>query len=122
MAHGVHLGEHDATVSAARSASPLAIIGASYDSVVNAQRAANAGASYCLRCLFPVADQSHAHAELSVRKARALGLPLVAIGGITPDNAPELIAEGAGAIAVASGLLAGGDIEAAARRYAGLFP
>lgn len=126
MAHGVHLGEHDATVGAARARlGPLAIIGAScYDSVVNAQRAADAGASYlAFGAFFPSPTKTNTrHAEpFLLRKAKALGLPLVAIGGITPDNAPELIAEGADAIAVASGLLADGDIEAAARRYAGLF-
>ncbi len=126
MAHGVHLGEHDSTVAAARARlGPLAIIGAScYDSVVNAQRAADAGASYlAFGAFFPSATKANArHAEpFLLRKARALRLPLVAIGGITPDNAPELIAEGADSIAVAGGLYASGDIEAAARRYAALF-
>lgn len=125
MAHGVHLGEHDSTIAAARARlGPLAIIGAScYDSVVNAQRAADVGASYlAFGAFFPSATKTNArHAEpVLLRKARALGLPLVAIGGITPENAPELIAAGADAIAVAGGLF-GGDIEAAARRYAGLF-
>ena len=126
MAHGVHVGEHDSTVAAARERlGPLAIIGAScYDSVVNAQRAADAGASYlAFGAFFPSATKTNARqAEpFLLRKARALGLPLVAIGGITPENAPELIAEGADAIAVAGGLYADGDIEAAARRYARLF-
>jgi thiamine-phosphate pyrophosphorylase len=126
MAHGVHLGEHDSTIAAARARlGPLAIIGAScYDSVVNAQRAADAGASYlAFGAFFPSATKTNArHAEpFLLRKAKALGLPLVAIGGITPDNAPELISAGADAIAVAGGLYAGGDIEAAARRYAALF-
>ncbi|MFO1494272.1 MAG: thiamine phosphate synthase [Lysobacterales bacterium] len=126
MAHGVHLGEQDSTVAAARARlGPLAIIGAScYDSVVNGQRAADAGASYlAFGAFFPSQTKPGArHAEtFLLRKARAFGLPLVAIGGITPDNAPELIAEGTDAIAVAGGLLAGGDVEAAARRYAALF-
>jgi thiamine-phosphate pyrophosphorylase len=126
MAHGVHLGEHDSTIAAARARlGPLAIIGAScYDSVVNAQRAADAGASYlAFGAFFASATKANArHAEpFLLRKAKALGLPLVAIGGITPDNAPELIAAGADAIAVAGGLHVGGDIEAAARRYSRLF-
>lgn len=126
MAHGVHVGEHDATVGAARARlGPLAIIGASsYDSVVNAQRAADAGASYlAFGAFYPSATKTNTrHAEpFLLRKAKAFRLPLVAIGGITPDNAGELISEGADAIAVASGLLKGGDIEAAARRYAALF-
>lgn len=126
MAHGVHVGEHDATVGAARARlGPLAIVGAScYDSVVNAQRAADAGASYlAFGAFFPTRTKSNTREAYPVllRKAKALGLPLVAIGGITPENAPELIAEGADAIAVASGLYGSGDIEGAARRYAALF-
>jgi thiamine-phosphate pyrophosphorylase len=126
MAHGVHLGALDATIAAARKRlGPLAIIGAScYDSVVNGQRAADAGASYlAFGAFFPSATKPDArHADpVLLRKAKILKLPLVAIGGITPENAPELIAAGADAIAVASGLYAGGDIEANARRYAALF-
>lgn len=126
MAHGVHVGEHDATVAAARARlGPLAIVGAScYDSVVNAQRAADAGASYlAFGAFFPTRTKEHvreAHPVL-LRKAKAFGLPLVAIGGITPENAPELISEGADAIAVAGGLYRDADIEGAARRYAELF-
>lgn len=126
MAHGVHLGEQDSTIAAARARlGPLAIIGAScYDSVVNAQRAADAGASYlAFGAFFASSTKQHTRQAdpIVLRKARALGLPLVAIGGITPDNAPELISEGADAIAVAGGLYGGSDIEAAARRYSGLF-
>jgi thiamine-phosphate pyrophosphorylase len=126
MAHGVHLGELDSTIAAARTRlGPLAIIGAScYDSVVNAQRAADAGASYlAFGAFFPSSTKQNAREAHPVllRKARALGLPLVAIGGITPENAPELISEGADAIAVAGGLYGSADIEAAARRYSTLF-
>lgn len=126
MAHGVHLGAMDTTIGAARARlGPTAIIGAScYDSVVNAQRAADAGASYLAFGAFfssPTKPDAREASPVLLRKARVLKLPLVAIGGITPENAPELIAEGADAIAVASGLYAGGDIAANARRYAELF-
>jgi thiamine-phosphate pyrophosphorylase len=127
MAHGVHIGERDSTIAAARARlGPLAIIGAScYDSVVNAQRAADAGASYLAFGAFhpsPTKTNTRQAHPVLLRKSRTFGLPLVAIGGITPDNASELISEGADALAVASGLYADGDIEAAARRYAALFP
>ncbi len=124
-AHGVHIGEHDMTIRAARARlGPLAIIGAScYDSVVNAQRAADAGASYlAFGAFFPSETKPNArHAEaLLLRKARTFGLPMVAIGGITPENGSELIDAGAHALAVSRGVLVG-DIEANARRYAALF-
>lgn len=126
MAHGVHVGETDSTIAAARTRlGPLAIIGAScYDSVVNAQRAADAGASYlAFGAFFPSSTKTNARQAdpVLLRKARTFGLPLVAIGGITPENAPELLAEGAHAIAVAGGLYGGADIEGAARRYSSLF-
>ena len=125
-AHGVHLGALDSTIAAARARlGPLAIIGAScYDSVVNAQRAADAGASYlAFGSFFRSATKPDAReaSPVLLRKARVLKLPLVAIGGITPENAPELIQAGADAIAVSSGLLANGNIEANAQRYATLF-
>ena len=126
MAHGAHLGEMDATIASARARlGPLAIIGAScYDSVVNAQRAANAGASYvAFGAFFPTRTKANTrHAEPSLlRKAKAFGLPVVAIGGITPENGSELIAAGADALAVASGLAGPEGVEARARRYAALF-
>lgn len=126
MAHGVHLGEMDATIASARARlGPLAIVGAScYDSVVNAQRAADAGASYVAFGAFhPTRTKPNARQaeHFLLRKARALGLPLVAIGGITPENGGELVAEGADALAVASGLAGPEGVEARARRYAALF-
>ena len=57
-----------------------------------------------------------------LRAARAaLRVPVVAIGGITPDNAPLLLAAGADMLAVVSGVFGQPDIQAAARRYATLF-
>jgi thiamine-phosphate pyrophosphorylase len=49
--------------------------------------------------------------------AHAAGLPVVAIGGITLDTAPEVIAAGASAVAVITDLLRGGDPCARARAY-----
>ena len=50
-----------------------------------------------------------------------LQLPIVAIGGITPDNAESLIDAGADAIAVINALFGAPDIPATARRFAELF-
>ncbi|HPG95079.1 MAG TPA: thiamine phosphate synthase, partial [Dokdonella sp.] len=61
-----------------------------------------------------------ANPELLVA-ARSLGIPLVAIGGITPDNAPLLIAAGADCTAVISSLFDADDIESVARRFSLLF-
>jgi thiamine-phosphate pyrophosphorylase len=57
-----------------------------------------------------------------LRAARArLPVPLVAIGGITPENGGALINAGADALAVISGVFDQPDVEATARRYTELF-
>ena len=54
-------------------------------------------------------------------EARSLGVPLVAIGGITLQNAPQLLAAGADCVAVISDLFDAPDIAARARAYGMLF-
>src|SRR6185437_7242874 len=56
-----------------------------------------------------------------LRDARELGLPLVAIGGITAENGGSLIAAGADYLAVISALFGTRDVRAAAQRFAALF-
>lgn len=57
-----------------------------------------------------------------LREARQrLGVPIVAIGGITLDNASQLIAAGADAVAVISALFSAPDIRVAAERFNELF-
>jgi thiamine-phosphate pyrophosphorylase len=55
------------------------------------------------------------------RDARRLGVPLVAIGGITLDNARAVVAAGADALAVITALFQADDVAAQARRFAALF-
>jgi thiamine-phosphate pyrophosphorylase len=55
------------------------------------------------------------------RAARTLGVPLVAIGGITLENAASVLAAGADALAVISALFDAPDIGVRAREFAGLF-
>jgi thiamine-phosphate pyrophosphorylase len=50
-----------------------------------------------------------------------LSVPVVAIGGITLDNAPQLIAAGADGVAVISALFDSADIQHTARRFSALF-
>lgn len=125
-AAGVHLGEDDAAIAAARAAlGPDAIIGVScYDSLKRGREAASGGADYlAFGAFFPSPTKPSArHATPALlRDARTLGLPLVAIGGITPDNGASLIAAGADLLAVISGVFGAADIHAAARQYAELF-
>jgi thiamine-phosphate pyrophosphorylase len=123
---GVHLGEHDADIATARQRlGAAAIIGAScYDSLERARDAAAAGADYLAFGAFqPSPTKPHARRATPelLRAARTLGRPLVAIGGITVDNAAAVIAAGADLVAVVSGVFGAADVEGAARRYADLF-
>ncbi|MDA8382081.1 MAG: thiamine phosphate synthase [Betaproteobacteria bacterium] len=117
-ADGVHLGEHDCALAQARRAlGPGKLIGIScYDSLERALEAQAGGADYvAFGAAFPSPTKPGARrVDLAViAQARArLRLPIVAIGGIRPDNAPALLAAGVDAIAVASSLFAAPDVGA----------
>lgn len=103
-ADGVHLGGQDGELAHARAElGPRAIIGAScYNELDRARRAAAAGASYlAFGAFFPSSSKPAAPRATPdlLAAAACLGLPLVAIGGITPDNAPGVIAAGADYVA-----------------------
>lgn len=125
-AAGVHLGADDADVVSARARlGSKAIIGAScYDSFERAQELAHAGADYlAFGAFFPSSTKPRARRATPelLTVAKRLGKPLVAIGGITPDNARVLLDAGADFLAAISGVFAVDDVEAAARRYAKFF-
>jgi thiamine-phosphate pyrophosphorylase len=125
-AHGVHLGEHDGAIASARVLlGPDAIIGAScYDDAARAMRAAAEGASYVAFGAFfqsPTKPQARRASLDLLRDVAELGLPRVAIGGITPDNARPLVAAGADLIAVISGVFDAPDPVRAARAYQACF-
>ena len=126
-AAGVHLGRDDPDISAARAAlGGAALIGVScYNELARAQAAQAAGADYvAFGRFFPSRTKPQAvPATLELlRAARAeLKLPIVAIGGITPENGRSLIQAGADALAVIEGVFGQPDMRAAAERYARLF-
>ena len=125
-ADGVHLGEDDGDIAAARARLGAgAIIGVScYDSPARARHLAAAGADYlAFGAFFPSPTKPNARRATPkmLREAKPLGLPLVAIGGVTPDNARPLIDAGADFLAVISGIFAQADPEASARRYAAMY-
>jgi len=125
-ADGVHLGEEDGDIAAARAAlGDAAILGAScYDDLALARQAAASGASYvAFGAFFPSPTKPNARrATLDLLRASApLRLPRVAIGGITPDNARPLVDAGADLLAVISGVFDAADPAAAARAYLDTF-
>jgi thiamine-phosphate pyrophosphorylase len=126
-ADGVHLGREDTLPEAAREAlGDAALIGVScYDSLARARAAQTNGANYvAFGSFFPSAvkpDAVRAPLDLLRAARAALDLPIVAIGGITPDNGRSLIEAGADALAVISALFQVSDSGAAARTLTSLF-
>jgi len=124
-ADGVHLGRDDGDLAAVRSILKGKLLGASCYNHLDAARAAvAAGADYiAFGSVFASPTKPSAvRAPLSLfGEARAFGVPMVAIGGITLENAPQLLAAGADAVAVISDLFDAPDIAARARAYGKLF-
>lgn len=126
-AAGVHLGRDDTDMQAARRLlGDAAIIGVScYNDGARAQRAENEGADYvAFGRFFPSRTKPQAVTaglDLLHLARHALHVPVVAIGGITPENGASLVAAGAHALAVIEGLWGQADVRAAAARYAELF-
>lgn len=124
-ADGVHLGQDDGELASARAKLRGKLLGAScYDSLAAARAAVAAGADYvAFGSVFPSTTKPAAvPAPLSLfSDARALGVPLIAIGGITLENAPQLLRAGADALAVVSDLFDAPDVAARARAYGKLF-
>ena len=126
-ADGVHLGSDDESIATARHhLGDHAIIGAScYNDYQRAVEAKRQGASYiAFGRFFPSATKPDAlQAEISLLEMakQTLDMPLVAIGGITPENGPLLVEAGANFLAVVAGVFASDDPEHAARRYAQIY-
>ncbi|MGH8690198.1 MAG: thiamine phosphate synthase [Burkholderiales bacterium] len=122
-ANGTHLGREDGDLAAARAKLAGRILGAScYDDLARAKEAVRAGADYiAFGAVFPSPTKPGAvRAPLSLF-GNDLGVPLCAIGGITLENAPALIAAGASLLAVISDLFDAPDIGARASQYRRLF-
>ena len=126
-ADGVQVGRDDGSVAQARARlGPHKLLGAScYDRMEAARAAIAAGADHVAFGSFFASsvkpDAAHASIEL-LRAARAeFSVPIVAIGGITAQNAPALIDAGAAAIAVITALFAAPDVRAAAASLQKLF-
>ncbi len=125
-ADGVHLGKEDGHIAEARKRLGAdAIIGVScYNSVERAVEAEREGATYvAFGRFFPSSSKplaSPAQIETLRQAKRALRIPIVAIGGILPDNGAPLLEAGAGVLAVIGGIF-DHQPEQSARAYLPLF-
>ena len=121
-ADGVHVGQEDASVRSIRERMPDRdfIIGVSVGNPEEAIEAEFEGASYvALSPIFDTTskdDAGHGHGLETLKEIRkAVNIPVIAIGGINKENAPDIIRAGADGVAVISAVVSQPDIVAAAR-------
>ncbi len=121
-AAGVHLGPDDLPVPLARRiAPPHFLVGASVGSPEEG-RAAGEADYWGVGPWRATGTKADAGAALGSHGFRRLvelgrGRPCIAIGGVTPEDVPLVLAAGGAGVAVASGILGDREIEAATRRY-----
>lgn len=126
-ADGVHLGQDDTDLVTAREQLGVnSVIGIScYNRLELAEKAVEQGADYiAFGRFFPSRTKPEAvkaDAMLLQSARRQLDVPIVAIGGITLENAQELVMAGADMLAVVNGLFGQADVQAAAKSFSSLF-
>jgi len=125
-ADGIHLGQDDLAPAAVRRiVGDRAIVGLSTHTLEQLDLALREPIDYVAAGpVFGTSTKDTGYAAIGVSRvrdaaarAKAAGLPLVAIGGITLDTAPAVIEAGAASVAVIGDLLAAGDPEARTRAY-----
>ena len=123
-AEGVHLGAEDPACRSARTlVGPQSSIGVScYASIETARTAVADGANYvAFGAFFPTGTKlprARPTPEILARAKAELSVPVVAIGGITPDNAGALLAAGADLLAVVGALFSAPDPAATMKEFA----
>lgn len=124
-ADGLHLGQDDLSISVARQLLPLdKIVGYSTTTVEQAIQAQSEGADYvAVGAIYPTSSKISTTTPARIvgletldQVRQAVNLPLVAIGGINSDNASEIMAAGADAVAVISAVMGADSPEEAARQ------
>ncbi|MFC0214542.1 thiamine phosphate synthase [Paenibacillus chartarius] len=120
---GVQLAGHSIGAAAARRLFPQLRIGVSVHSEAEAIRAAVDGADYVLYGHIYETASKPGVASRGLEALRSVAehvpqLPVLAIGGITPQRVPEVLAAGAQGVAVMSGVLEADDPLLAAKAYA----
>jgi thiamine-phosphate pyrophosphorylase len=122
-ADGVHLGQYDPLIAEARKIlNRSSIIGASaYNSIQRALKSQQDGADYvAMSSPFPSISKplkKLTPPEIIRETKRRLKIPLFVIGGITPENAHEIMSLGVDGIAVMSGIFNEENTEKATRKY-----
>lgn len=124
-ADGVHLGQDDFPVAAARALAPDLVIGASTHSIEEAERAQVEGASYVnIGPIFSTGTKRWEGEFLGIeglrRIAAHVGIPFSVMGGIKASHIPELVGAGARILALVTAVTAAEDPEQATRELLAL--
>lgn len=124
-ADGLHLGQTDLPLLVARKIlGAKKLIGVSVSTVREARRAEKQGADYLgVGAMFPTPSKQDAQpVSVAVLKAikAAVGIPVVAIGGIGPDNVVSVMTTGIDGVAIISAILKADDCRQAAAKLLAL--
>jgi thiamine-phosphate pyrophosphorylase len=122
-ADGVHLGQEDLPLEAARGVAPGIVVGVSTHSMEEALAAEHGGADYVgLGPIYPTATKRGARPTVGIAGLRevcaAVRLPVIAIGGIDASRAEDAMAAGAAGAAAIEAVLGAADVRHAARAMA----
>jgi len=120
-ADGIHLGQEDLPLPAGRKIMAPKIVGVSTHDIAQARAAERGGADYIgFGPMFGTTTKDTGYAARGIEMLReiraAVHLPIVAIGGITEEKAPEVWRAGADSVAIISDILQAADIAAKTRR------
>jgi len=114
-ADGVHLGQNDLPVTAARRIAPELLVGASTHSLEEARQAQDDGADYVnIGPIFPTKTKEGVEQFLGPDAIRviapAIRIPFTVMGGITESNIDEVLAAGARRVALVTAITLAPDI------------
>jgi thiamine-phosphate diphosphorylase len=127
QADGVHLGQDDLPLAAARKLLGQGkIIGLTVHSLAEARQAEAAGADYLgISPIFTTQTKMDAGPPAGIQLIQqirsAVKIPLVAIGGINLANAPEVIRAGADSLCAISAIVRREDVQAEIKKFQRLF-
>jgi thiamine-phosphate pyrophosphorylase len=115
LAHGLHVGQQDASVATARTHCPAgSIVGKSTHSLAQALAAQAAGADYIgFGPVFPTPTKAGRPAiglEEIAAVHEQVTIPVFCIGGIKRENLPQVLAAGARRVVIVSGILQAADV------------
>ena len=127
-ADGVHLGKLDMPVAEARRLlGPEYLIGATANTFEDIERGAGQGADYIglgpfrytttKKNLSPILGEEGYRRILRQMARAGIRLPVAAIGGITEEDVPQVMACGVNGIALSGAISRAGDIAAATARF-----